>query len=155
MGINYAELPQIRHCLIVSSRDIGRTPYAGPVQTYAERLAQSTGGTATPMSMLPDRGDGRTTRSILPPAYDPRYKTAGARVEKYPVPETPTRTVYRDPSTGATFVPVEEPKAFELRGPAPKKTDAGPVRLSIPADPARQEVYKPASFEGIRAGCNL
>ena len=147
VGINYAELPQ-SDTSYFSSRDIGRTPYAGPVQTYAERLAQSTGGTATPMSMLPDRGDGRTTRSIQPPAYDPRYKTAGARVEKYPVPETPTRTVYRDPNTGATFVPVEEPKAFELRGPAPIAADAGPVRLSIPADPARQEVYKPASFEG-------
>ena len=145
VGINYAALPSV----IDPNRDIGRAPYRGPVQTYAERLAQSTGGTATPMSMLPDRGDGRTTRSIQPPAYDPRYKTAGARVEKYPAPEAPTRTVYRDPNTGATFVPVEEPKAFELRGPAPIAADAGPVRLSVPADPNRQ--YAPQVAAGKQA----
>lgn len=118
VGINYAELPQ-SDTSYFNSRDIGRTPYAGPVQTYAERLAQSTGGTATPMSMLPDRGDGRTTRSIQPPAYDPRMKRPNFRL---------TEVV----ATPKAVIPV----------------DAGPVRLSIPADPARQEAYKPASFEG-------
>ena len=131
---------------IDSSRDIGRVRYTGPVQTSAERLALATGGTARPMSILPDRGDGRTTISIQPPAYDPRYKTAGARVEKYPVPETPTRTVYRDPNTGATFAPLDPPKPFELKGPAPIAPDAGPVRLSVGQDP--QGNYAPQALAG-------
>ena len=100
VGINYAELPSV----IDPNRDIGRARYQGPVQTSAERLAAATGGTARPMSMLPDRGDGRTTISIQPPAYDPRYKTAGAQVEKYPVSEVPTRTVYRDTRTGYDYI---------------------------------------------------
>ena len=145
VGINYAELPSV----IDRNRDIGRAPYRGPIQTSAERLAAATGGTARPMSMLPDRGDGRTTISIQPPAYDPRYKTAGARVEKYPAPEAPTRTVYRDQSTGATFVPVEPPKAFELKGPAPIAPDAGPVRMSVPPDPQTQ--YAPQALAGRQA----
>ena len=108
VGINYAELPQSATSYF-SSRDIGRAPYAGPVQTYAERLAQSTGGTATPMSMLPDRGDSRTTVSIQPPAYDPRYKTSDVRqIEVVSSPEA--------------VLPV----------------DAGSVRKSYPADPNRQ-----------------
>ena len=108
VGINYAELPQSDTSYFFS-RDIGRAPYAGPVQTYAERLAQSTGGTATPMSMLPDRGDSRTTISIQPPAYDPRYKTSDVRqIEVVSSPEA--------------VLPV----------------DAGSVRKSYPADPNRQ-----------------
>ena len=108
VGINYAELPQSATSYF-SSRDIGRAPYAGPVQTYAERLAQSTGGTATPMSMLPDRGDSRTTVSIQPPAYNPRYKTSDVRqIEVVSSPEA--------------VLPV----------------DAGSVRKSYPADPNRQ-----------------
>ena len=40
------------------------------------------------MSTLPDRGDGRTTISIQPPSFDPRYKTAGVRqIEVVPSPE--------------------------------------------------------------------
>jgi len=108
VGINYAELPQ-SDTSYFNSRDIGKTPYAGPVQTYAERLAQSTGGTATPMSMLPDRGDGRTTRSIQPPAYDPRMKRPDFRLTEV----------------------VATPKAVI-------SVDAGPVRKSYPADPNRQ-----------------
>lgn len=108
VGINYAELPQSDTSYFFS-RDIGRAPYAGPVQTYAERLAQSTGGTATPMSMLPDRGDSRTTISIQPPAYNPRYKTSDVRqIEVVSSPEA--------------VLPV----------------DAGSVRKSYPADPNRQ-----------------
>ena len=108
VGVNYAELPQ-SDVAYFNARDIGRAPYTGPVQTYAERLAQSTGGTATPMSMLPDRGDGRTTISIQPPAYNPRYKTGDVRqIEVVPSPEA--------------VIPV----------------DAGPVRMSVPRDPQRQ-----------------
>ena len=105
VGINYAELPQ-SDTSYFSNRDIGRAPYKGLVQTSAERLAAATGGTARPMSMLPDRGDGRTTISIQPPAYDPRYKTADIRQVEV----------------------VSTPKAV-------MPVDAGPVRKSYPADP--------------------
>jgi hypothetical protein len=99
--------------------------------------------------MLPDRGDGQTTISKRPPAYDPRYKTAGARVEKFPAPEIPTRTVYRDQATGATFVPVNPPKPLEVKGPAPITSDAGPVRMSVPADP--NQTYAPQALAGRQA----
>ena len=105
VGINYAELPQ-SDASYFSNRDIGRAPYRGPVQTFAERLDKSTGGTARPMSMLPDRGDGQTTISKRPPAYNPRMKLPDFR---------PIEVV----STPKAVMPV----------------DAGPVRKSYPADP--------------------
>ena len=108
VGINYAALPQSDSSYF-TGRDIGRAPYQGPVQTSAERLAAATGGTARPMSMLPDRGDGQTTISMRPPTFDPRYKTAGVRqIEVVPSPE-------------AVIPP-----------------DAGPVRMSVPPDPQTQ-----------------
>lgn len=116
VGINYAELPSV----VDPNRDIGRAPYRGPVQTSAERLAAATGGTARPMSMLPDRGDGRTTISMRPPTFDPRYKTAGIRqIEVVPSPE-------------AVIPP-----------------DAGPVRMSVPADP--NQTYAPQALAGKQA----
>ena len=74
---------------------------------------------------------------------------AVARTMNFADSEAPTRTVYRDRNTGATFVPVEEPKAFELKGPAPIAPDAGPVRLSVPADPNR--AYAPQVLAGRQA----
>ena len=141
VGINYAALGGA----LDPNRDIGRTKYTGPIQTSAERLAKATGGTARPMSILPDRGDGRTTISIQPPAYDPRYKTGGSRGTGES-PSLSTRTVYRDPGTGATFVPVVQPAAFELSGPAPVQGPGDPVRLSVGQDP--QGNYAPQVLAG-------
>ena len=72
-----------------------------------------------------------------------------SRTMNFADPEAPTRTVYRDQATGATFVPVEPSKPFEVRGPAPIAPDAGPVRLSVPADP--NQTYAPQVLAGRQA----
>ena len=74
---------------------------------------------------------------------------AVARTMNFAAPEAPTRTVYRDQATGATFVPVNPPKPLEVKGPAPIASDAGPVRMSVPADP--NQTYAPQVLAGRQA----
>ena len=100
VNIDYASMPQ---SVVYRPTDVGRVVYQGPVQTSAERLSQSTGGLARPMSILPDRGDTRLTSSLPVPQYDPRYKTLN-------------RSQYRPPAPGYTDI-----------GDRPAPTEAAPI----------------------------
>ena len=76
---------------------------------------------------------------------------AVARTMNFAAPEAPTRTVYRDKKTGYDYVahPMQPSQVPEVKGPAPITSDAGPVRMSVPADP--NQTYAPQVLAGRQA----
>ena len=129
VNIDYASMPQSD---VYRPSDVGRVVYRGPVQTSAERLSQSTGGLARPMSILPDRGDTRLTSSLPVPQYDPRYKTLNRSQYNPPAPGY-TDIADRPAPTGvAPIGPLTQspglPKIGRVdRGPAREGQATGPV----------------------------
>ena len=129
VNIDYASMPQSD---VYRPTDVGRVVYQGPVQTSAERLAQSTGGLARPTSILPDRGDTRLTSSLPVPQYDPRYKTLNRSQYNPPAPGY-TDIADRPAPTGvAPIGPLTQspglPKIGRVdRGPALENQATGPV----------------------------